>query len=142
MISDLSSLEEPTLLSYANISAVEPSQLLSIEYGRLKTMFLDTGILSHNFASEILRQSKLLRELINREFLFDSISKVAMILDKDLNMFNRLKRHDVSMMLHIQPETLSRVLKRLKRDDLICTQQGEVMVCDHVKLQAIYKDTL
>jgi len=142
MISDLSSLEESELLSYANISTVESSLLLSIEYRRFKTLFLDTGVLSHNFTLEILRQSKLLRELIDREFLLDSVSKVAMMLDKDLEMFNRLRRHDVSMMLHIQPETLSRVLKRLKRDDLVCTEKGEVMVCDHERLQAIYKDSL
>ena len=142
MLSDLSSLEDPRLLSYANVSTVEPARLLSIDYTQFKTKFLDSGILSRPFTSEILRQSGLLRELIDREFLLDSVSKVAMMLDKDLEMFNRLRRHDVSMMLHIQPETLSRVLKRLKRDDLVCTEKGEVMVCDHERLQAIYKDSL
>lgn len=142
MLSDLSSLEDPRLLSYANVSTVEPTRLLSIDYKQFKTKFLDSGILSRPFTSEILRQSRLLRELIDREFLLDSVSKVAMMLDKDLEMFNRLRRHDVSMMLHIQPETLSRVLKRLKRDDLVCTEKGEVMVCDHERLQTIYKDSL
>ena len=37
------------------------------------------------------------------------------MLVSDLNMFNKLKRQDVSFMLHIQPETLSsRVLKKKK----------------------------
>ncbi len=142
MISDISSLEDEKLFSYANISTIESSQMLSIDYRQFKAHFIDSGVLSHSLMSEILRQSKLLRELINREFLLDSVSKVAMMLDKDLDMFNRLKRHDVSMMLHIQPETLSRVLNRLKRDDLVCTQKGDILVCNPEKLQAIYKDNL
>ena len=63
-----------------------------------------------------------------------------MMLHNDLKMFNKLKRHDISLMLYIQPATLSRVLNRLKRDDIITIIHGEVIILDKKKLEAIYKD--
>jgi CRP/FNR family transcriptional regulator len=120
----------------------EPSQLLSIDYVKFKKNYIDTGILSREIAFEILQQSQQLQSIINREFIFDSVSKVAMMLDDDVEIFNRLKRYDASLMLHIQPATLSRVLNRLKRDEIIDIQKGNVMILDTQKLQNIYKGCL
>jgi len=142
LLSEFSSLSETTLLSYANTMIEEPSQLLSIEYKRLKKDYIDTGILSREVASEILQQSQKLQAIINREFIFDSVAKVAMMLDEDVSMFNRLKRYDVSLMLHIQPATLSRVLNRLKRDEIIGIDKGNIFILDPQKLQNIYKGFL
>jgi CRP/FNR family transcriptional regulator len=142
LLSEFSSLTETTLLSYANTMIEEPSQLLSIEYRRFKKDYIDTGILSREVASEILQQSQKLQAIINREFIFDSVAKVAMMLDEDVSMFNRLKRYDVSLMLHIQPATLSRVLNRLKRDEIIDIDKGNIFILDPQKLQNIYKGFL
>jgi CRP/FNR family transcriptional regulator len=61
------------------------------------------------------------------------------MLSDDLAIFNKLQRQEVSFMLHIQPETLSRVLKRLKRSDIIDIQNSNVVILDKDALQAIYK---
>jgi Mn-dependent DtxR family transcriptional regulator len=47
-------------------------------------------------------------------------------------MFNNLKRQDVSFMLHIQPETLSRVLKKLSRDNIIEIENQQVIIKDEM----------
>ena len=101
--------------------------------------FLDNGILCLEFASEVIRQSKLLQDLVNREFIFNSVAKVAMILDSDIEMFNQLKRYDVSLMLHIQPSTLSRVLNRLKNNDIIDIVRGKVIILHTKGLKQIYE---
>ena len=139
MLSEISSLKENALTSYSNITFVEDSQLLSIDYAQFKEKFLDKGILCLELANEVIRQSKLLQDLVNREFIFDSVSKVAMMLSTDLNMFNKLKRYDVSLMLHIQPSTLSRVLNRLKRNGVIDINRGKVIIVDRKSLVKIYE---
>ena len=139
MLSEISSLEENALTSYSNITFVEDSQLLSIDYLQFKEKFLDKGILCLELANEVIRQSKLLQDLVNREFIFDSVSKVAMMLSSNLEMFNRLKRYDVSLMLHIQPSTLSRVLSRLKRKGIIDIDHGKVIIADRKSLVKIYE---
>ena len=139
MLSEISSLQDEYLTSYSNITFVEDSQLLSIDYAQFKEKFLDNSILCLELANEVIRQSKLLQDLVNREFIFDSVSKVAMMLSSNLEMFNRLKRYDVSLMLHIQPSTLSRVLSRLKRKAVIDIDHGKVIITDRKSLVKIYE---
>lgn len=139
MLSEISTLKQDYLLSYSNITLLEDAQILSVDYKKFKEYFLDNGILCLEFASEVIRQSKLLQDLVNREFIFNSVAKVAMILDSDIEMFNQLKRYDVSLMLHIQPSTLSRVLNRLKNNDIIDIVRGKVIILHTKGLKQIYE---
>jgi CRP/FNR family transcriptional regulator len=142
IISEISSLKTEVLTSYSNILFIENSQVLSIDYSVFKEQFLDKGILCLELASEVIRQSKQLQNLVNREFILDSVAKVAMMIDADVKIFNRLKRYDVSLMLHIQPSTLSRVLSRLKHEGVIEIDHGEVKIVEAEALQKIYKGLL
>ena len=71
--------------------------------------------------------------------VFDATAKVAFMLSQDLEMFNRLKRQEVSFMLHIQPETLSRVLKRLSRNEIIQVDLGTVKITNNEALVSIFR---
>jgi CRP/FNR family transcriptional regulator len=142
MISEISDLKASTLYAYSNIELVEESQVLKINYKKFKEKFLDENILCQALTQEILKRSIQLQSLINREFIFDAVSKVSMMISDDLEMFNRLKRHDISLMLHIQPATLSRVLSRLKRNGIIDIIHGKVIVKDEDALCEIYKDKI
>jgi len=139
ILSDISSLDKACLTSYSNIILVEDSQLLSVDFTAFKREFLEKGRLCLELSNEVIRQSKQLQDLVNREFIFDSVAKVAMMLSSDLAMFNKLKRYDVSLMLHIQPSTLSRVLSRLKRNGLIDIDHGVVIIMNIEGLKRIYE---
>ena len=140
ILSEISTLKGDHLTSYSNITLMENSQILSIEYKAFKQYFLDNGLLCLELANEMIHQSKQLQDLVNREFVFNSVAKVSMMLCSDIDMFNRLKRYDISLMLHIQPATLSRVLKRLKRDTIIDIIQGKVIILNSKRLENIYKE--
>ncbi|MEN4053489.1 Crp/Fnr family transcriptional regulator [Sulfurimonas sp. NWX79] len=142
MISEISDLKATTLYAYSNVELVEESQILKINYKRFKEKFLDENILCQALTQEIVKRSSQLQSLINREFIFDAVSKVSMMLYDDLEMFNKLKRHDISLMLHIQPATLSRVLSRLKRNGIIDIIHGRVAIKDEGALCEIYKDKI
>lgn len=87
----------------------------------------------------MLKKTQQLQCIINRELVFDATAKVAFMLHNDLEMFNHLKRQEVSFLLHIQPETLSRVLKRLTRNKVIDIVSGEVIILNHDELTAIFR---
>jgi len=140
ILSEISTLQNDYLISYSNIELLQNSQILSIDYQQFKKKFLDSGLLCLELANEVIRQSKQLQDLVNREFIFNSVSKVAMILDSDIDMFNRVKRSAVSLMLHIQPSTLSRVLSRLKRNSIIDIVHGEVIIVNQKALKGIYNE--
>jgi CRP/FNR family transcriptional regulator len=140
LISEISNITANTLVSFSNVALLEDSQILSIDYKKFREHFLDKGILCYEFSNEIILKSQQLQSLINREFVFNSVAKVAMMLHNDLAIFNKLKRAEISLMLHIQPETLSRVLNRLKRDEIIDSKHGKIVVLDYKALITIYEE--
>lgn len=140
MLSEISDISANSIISFSNIEIIEDATILNINYKKFYEYFLDNNILSLEFAKEVIKRTKKIEALINREFVFDSVAKVAMMISSDLDMFNKLKRHDISLILHIQPATLSRVLNRLKRNQIIDIIHGKVAIIDKVALETIYED--
>ena len=136
----ISDVQENTLYSFSNIILLEDSQILTIEYKKFQEYFLNNGILSMKFMNEIILKSQQLQTLINREFVFNSVAKVAMMIHDDLDIFNKLKRAEISLMLHIQPETLSRVLNRFKRDKIISIKNTKITILDQKALILAYEE--
>jgi CRP/FNR family transcriptional regulator len=139
IISDIDTIDDTLLLSYCNISFLEDSEVLSIDYDLFSKYFLNTNILIKEFLKETISRDKQLKSLIDREFVFDAVAKVAMMLDTDLDMFNKLKKQNIALILHIQPSTLSRVLNRLKKDGIIQIIHGKVSIIDKTNLKTIYE---
>jgi len=139
LISELTTLDNDAIYCFSNAEFMEDSTILEVDFAELKTQFLSQNILNNEFINEILLKTQQLHCVVNRELVFDATAKVAFMLSSDLEMFNKLKRHEVSFMLHIQPETLSRVLKKLKRSSIIEVENSIITVCDKISLQNIYK---
>lgn len=139
LISELTTLENDTIYCMSNAEFVEESIVLEIDFLEFKANFLSKNILNNEFINEILLKTKQLHCVINRELVFDATAKVAFSLCDDLEMFNSLKRHEVSFMLHIQPETLSRVLKKLKRNSIIDIEKSKIVILNNKMLQNLYR---
>lgn len=140
LVTEISNIKQDTLNSFANVALLKDSKILQIDYKKFKEEFLDKGFLCSEFINEIILKSQQLQSLINREFIFNSTAKVVMMLHDNLDIFNNLKRTEISLILHIQPETLSRVLNRLKRDKIIDSQNGKIMILDKEALVSIYEE--
>ncbi len=140
LLSDISNLKKEKILTFSNVSLIEDSKILAIEYSKFKEFFLTKGHLCVEFTNEVIAKSNQLQSLINREFIFSSVAKVAMMLHDDLDMFNTLKRGEISLILNIQPETLSRVLNRLKRDNIIDSKNAKIVVLNKEALLSVYEE--
>lgn len=138
LISEISSLSNHEIHCYANAEFVEDSVVLEINYELFKKYFIQTGLLTDKFIEEILNQTHELHCIINRELIFDATARVAYMIYNDLETFNKLKRQDVSSMLHIQPETLSRILKKLKRQNAIDFEKTDIIITNKIQLQDIF----
>jgi len=139
MISELSSINNSSIYCFSNAEFVEDSIVLSISFNKFQEIFLSKNILSMKLIETLLEKTHQLQCIVNRELVFDATAKVAFMLYNDLEMFNKLKRQEVSFMLHIQPETLSRVLKRLTRNGSIEIDKGEVLIVNKEELQSTFK---
>lgn len=142
LISELTSLEDNSIHCFSNAEFMEESIVLEVVFSELKSEFLSKNILNNEFINEILLKTQQLHCVVNRELVFDATAKVAFTLHNDLEMFNSLKRHEISFMLHIQPETLSRVLKKLKRSSIIDIENTDVVILNKEMLKSIYRGEL
>ncbi len=140
LLSEISDIASDSIHSFSNIEIVEDSKVLSVDFKKFKEAFLNKNLLCLEFANEVIKRSRQLQTLVNREFIFDSVAKVAMMIASDVDMFNKLKRHEISLMLHIQPATLSRVLTRLKRNKIIDIMQGKISILDEMAIRAIFEE--
>jgi CRP-like cAMP-binding protein len=139
MISELTSMNNNDIYCFSNTEFIEDSIILSIDFEKFKELFLSKNILTIELLEILLTKTHQLQCIVNRELVFDATAKVAFMLNQDLEMFNKLKRQEVSFMLHIQPETLSRVLKRLSRDGTIHIENSEVTITNKENLISIFK---
>ncbi|WP_375722801.1 Crp/Fnr family transcriptional regulator [Arcobacter sp. KX21116] len=139
MISELTSVNNSSIYCFSNAEFVEDSVVLSINFEKFKEMFLTKNILSIKLIETLLEKTHQLQCIVNRELVFDSTAKVAFMIYNDLAMFNKLKRQEVSFMLHIQPETLSRVLKKLTRNGSISIEKSEVIVLNKEQLESTFR---
>uniref|UniRef100_UPI0040484F86 Crp/Fnr family transcriptional regulator n=1 Tax=Aliarcobacter sp. TaxID=2321116 RepID=UPI0040484F86 len=139
MISELSSIKSNDIYCFSNAEFIDDSTVLSVNYEKLQEHFLSKNILTTELMEILLKKTHQLQCIVNRELVFDATAKVAFMIKQDLAMFNKLKRQEVSFMLHIQPETLSRVLKRLTRDGTINIESGEIFIANEEALISIFK---
>lgn len=139
MISELTSMDSESIYCFSNAAFVEDGIILSIDFKKFKSYFIDSGFLVSEFITEILEKSRQLQCIVNRELVFDSTAKVAHMLYHDLEMFNNLKKTQIAFMLHIQPETLSRVLKRFTRNMIIDVENKNYIIIDKEKLSSTFR---
>ena len=139
MISELTSLNKSDIYCFSNAEFTENSIILSVNFAKFQELFLSKNILTMELLEILLKKTHQLQCIVNRELVFDATAKVAFMLTQDLEMFNKLKRQEVSFMLHIQPETLSRVLKKLLRNGTINIENGEVTITNKEDLISIFK---
>ncbi|MBN2824452.1 MAG: Crp/Fnr family transcriptional regulator [Campylobacterales bacterium] len=128
MVSELSSLESDTIYCYSNSEFLEDSRVLVVDYLKFRKRFLKASGIVSTFIHELITKNQQLQCIINRELVFDASAKVAYMLLDDLEMFNTLKRTQSAFLLHIQPETLSRVLKKMTRNGIISLTNGKVSI--------------
>jgi len=138
MISELSSIDSDTIYCFSNTEFLENSKVLMIDYIQFKQKFLSSNNIVSKFVNELIVKNQQLQCIINRELVFDATAKVAYMLSNSLDMFNKLKRTQAAFMLHIQPETLSRVLKRMVRNEIIEVTKGEVIIINEDNLKSIF----
>ena len=139
MISELSSIKQSDIYCFSNAEFIEDSTILSINFEKFQEYFLSKNILTVELMEVLLEKTHQLQCIVNRELVFDATAKVAFMISQDIEMFNKLKRQEVSFLLHIQPETLSRVLKRLTRNGIIQIDNGNIIISNQEELISIFR---
>ena len=140
IIFDISKFCEEHIMScYANAEFLEDSKVLIFNNIKFRELMLTNQDFMKIVLKESFRMIQQLQCIISRDVVFDGTAKVAHMLVNNLKNFNALKKHEIAYMLHIQPETLSRILKKLTRNGIIEIEKNCVKILNLDELREIYE---
>jgi len=131
--------EEHVVSCYANAEFLEDSKVLNFNNIKFRELMQTNQDFMKIVLKESFRMIQQLQCIISRDVVFDGTAKVAHMLVNDLRNFNALKKHEIAYMLHIQPETLSRILKKLTRNEIIEIEKNCVKILNLDELREIYE---
>lgn len=97
------------------------------------------------FSLEIIKSltSKImvLSSLIHKETIYSSEAKVAKMLLENSKIFDRLKYNEIASILNLTPETLSRIFKKMKQENIIEVDRSHsVNILDYEALESIIEN--
>ena len=140
LIFNVSKLIDSFFIScYANAEFLEDSIILSIQSEPFRKMIYTNHPLMTKILEESFKMIQQMQCIISRDVVFDGTAKVAHMLVNELDTFNRLKKHEIAYMLHIQPETLSRILNKLTRNGTIEIVKNSIEIVNLQELKDIYE---
>lgn len=131
--------DEYTISCYANSEFIEDSQVVIFENKKFREMIENNTKFMKIILNESFRMIQQFQCIISRNVVYDGTAKVAHMLAHDLETFNTLKKHEIAYMLHLQPETLSRILKKLIRNEVIVIEKNCAKIVKMNELQEIYE---
>ncbi len=79
----------------------------------------------------------LLSALVHKETILSSEAKVADLMIQRVSIFARLKNNEIASILNFTPETLSRILTKLKKEGIIAIDNHIVKILDKDALYMI-----
>ncbi|MBX7490915.1 Crp/Fnr family transcriptional regulator [Helicobacter sp. Faydin-H64] len=129
-----------TFSSFCNIECIKDSYIACFQAKKLHTLLEQNQEILTLFFKATQHKLELFTEVIQKELIFDGTAKLAYTLFYQLDSFNARKKQENAALLNIQPETLSRILKKLHRDAILSTDaQGKIKILDFQRLQYIFK---
>lgn len=140
LLLDLNLEKGGKFVSFANIECLQDSIIACFEGEKITQALRTNPRILALFFKETLKKLQLFEEVIQKNLIFDSTAKIAWSLYFHLDSFNTYKKQENASFLNIQPETLSRTLKKLHRDNIISTnKQGKIEILNPQKLYDIFK---
>lgn len=124
---------------FANTEFTKKSQVLAFDDSYFFNLMSRDFAISSYFFKEVCRRIEQLEKVIKRDVVHDGTAKVAHMIVNDTKRFNSLKKHEIAYELHMQPETLSRILKKMVRNDLIFVDKGSMVIRKIEGLKEIYE---
>jgi len=83
---------------------------------------------SISLVSALSKRMKLLADLLHKETIYTTEAKIADLLLNSPAVFERLKNNEIASILNMTPETLSRILTKMKKEQMITIKEHIVTI--------------
>lgn len=110
----------------ATARAFTDVELLKINFEELKKVIYTNHNLAFNIQTSLIKKIKNLEYVISRHLVLDAKERVAQYIHDNTNDFFKTKNIEIAEILNITPETLSRLLRVFKNEDLINVKEKSI----------------
>lgn len=142
LLTDIGSLECNTISCFSNIEFLLQSRVVSFDLKIFKEVVKTDLSLLINLVNILADQKQRVDCMVSMGMVYDVTAKVAKMLHDHLDLYNRLKKQEISYRLNIQPATLSRVLAKFIRLGLITEESQKTIVLKKEELSHYFKEAL
>lgn len=92
---------------------------------------------SMSIIASLSKRMNLVSDLFHKEIIYSAEAKIADILYNNPSIFQRLKNSEIAAMINMTAETLSRVLSRLKKEEIISISHRVVTILNKDALKHV-----
>jgi CRP/FNR family transcriptional regulator len=92
---------------------------------------------SISLVSALSKRMKLLADLLHKETIYTTEAKIADLVLNNSSVFKRLKNNEIASILNMTPETLSRILTKMKKEGIIVIEEHVVTILNKDALHSI-----
>ena len=133
LIAEIMNYEEMDFL--ANCAFETDAEVILIDYKKFKKEFLQKPEISMFFIKSLTKKIKFLQNFIDYNVSLNSMEKIAKFLYENEELLKNLKQVKIAQILNITPETFSRQLAKLKKENIIENEKGYIKILDYKKIQ-------
>lgn len=140
LLTNIGSLDCDRISCFSNVEFLAPSRVLSCDLKIFKEIVKTDTSLLINLLNMLADQKQMVDCMVNMGMVYDVTAKVAKMLYEHLDLYNSLKKQEISYRLNIQPATLSRVLAKFIRKGLIAEEGHHTVVLEREELVRYFKE--
>lgn len=140
LLTNIGSLDCDRISCFSNVEFLAPSRVLSLDLKTFKEVVKTDISLLINLLNILADQKQMVDCMVNMGMVYDVTAKVAKMLYEHLDLYNSLKKQEISYRLNIQPATLSRVLAKFMRKGVIAEEDHRTVVLEREELTRYFKE--
>jgi len=136
LIAEMAALENMNFPATA-VATRDEVEVLLIDKEKFSKILKEDARFSFHFIKSITLKVKHLELVINRNMVYDAMTKVCSFISENPKYMQSAKNKEIANFLNMAPETLSRILSKLRKLEIIDKQN---VVLDDDKLKAILEE--
>jgi CRP/FNR family transcriptional regulator len=122
----------------ASAAFLSDGSVVEIDFDKFKTKFLSDPVIALGFFKSLSKKIKFLESVISLNIVLDSTERVAKYICEH-NGILEMKHNQLAQYLHMTPETLSRMFKKLIKLELIEKDNGSYKIINKKALTVMYE---
>lgn len=104
------------------------SEAILINYKEFESIFLGNPELARLLILSLSKKVRLLESVIERGLVMDATERVINIIKKSPELLGTMRHYEIANILNLSPETFSRILKKLQKDEIIHKENEHWMI--------------